>query len=70
MSQYSDQINENVVTDESPINDDSVSVQVGSFLIIPYKLQTSKSTVTLISDKIHWKCSLYRPYQNKGLRFV
>ena len=46
MSQYSDQTNENVVTDESPINDDSVSVQVGSFLIIPYKLQTSKSTDT------------------------
>ena len=43
MSQYSDQINENVVTDESRINDDSASVQIGSFVIISYKFQTSKS---------------------------
>ena len=46
MSQYSDQINENIVTDEWLINDDSASVQIGSFIIIPYKFQTSKSTVT------------------------
>ena len=46
MSQYSDQINENVVTDESLINDDRASVQIGSFVIIPYEFQTSKSTVT------------------------
>ena len=46
MSQYSDQINENVVTDESPINDDGASVQIGSFAIIPYEFQTLKSPVT------------------------
>ena len=46
MSQYSDQINENLVTDESLINDDRASVQIGSFVIIPYEFQTSKSTVT------------------------
>ena len=34
MSQYSVQINENVFTDESMINDDSASVQTGSFVII------------------------------------
>ena len=46
MSQYSDQINENVVTDESPLDHNSASVQIGSFAIIPYQFQTSKSTVT------------------------
>ena len=46
MSQYSVQINENVLTDESLINDDSASVQIGSFVIISYNFQTSKSTVT------------------------
>ena len=46
MSQYSVQINENVFTDESMINDDSASVQTGSFVIISYNFQTSKSTVT------------------------
>ena len=46
MSQYSDQINQKVVKDESPINDDSTSVQIGSFAIIPYEFQISKSTVT------------------------
>ena len=46
MSQYSDQINENLVTDESLINDDRASVQIGSFVIILYEFQTSKSTVT------------------------
>ena len=46
MSQYFDQINKNVVTDKSPINDDSASVQTGSFVIIPYEFQTSKSIVT------------------------
>ena len=38
--------NENVVTDESSINDDSASVQLGSFVITPYEFQTSKSIVT------------------------
>ena len=37
MSQHSNQINENIVTDESSINDDSASFQIGSFVIIPYK---------------------------------
>ena len=46
MSQYSDQINDNLVTDESPINDDRVSIQIRSFVIIPYEFQTPKSTVT------------------------
>ena len=46
MSQYSDQINENVVNDESPLDDNSALVQIGSFVIIPYQFQTSKSTVT------------------------
>ena len=46
MSQYSDQINENVVTDESLLDDHSALVQIGSFVIIPYQFQTSKSTVT------------------------
>ena len=35
ISQYSDQINENVVADESPINDYGASVQIRSFVIIP-----------------------------------
>ena len=35
ISQYSDQINENVVADESPINDYGASVQIRSYVIIP-----------------------------------
>ena len=46
MSQYCHQINDSIVTDESLINDDSASVQIGSLVIIPFKFQTSKSTVT------------------------
>ena len=49
MSQYSDQINENVVTYESRINDDSASVQIGSFVIISYEFQTSKSPMRKVS---------------------
>ena len=46
MSQYSEEINQNVVSDESLINDGSASVHIGSFVIIQYKFQISKYTVT------------------------
>ena len=35
ISQYPDQINENVVADESPINVYGASVQIRSYAIIP-----------------------------------
>ena len=52
MNQCSDQINENVVTDESSINDDSASAQIGSFVTISWEFQTSKFILKISSRYI------------------